>query len=93
TANKSHPLCDTQIVFTGDLTRWTRQEATALAAKHGANCRPNVTKKTNYLVVSDTDYGQTNALTMTSKLRRALELVAAGTPIQIIPEADFATLL
>lgn len=92
-ANKSHPLCESHIVFTGDLQRWTRTEVTELAAAHGALCRPNVTKKTSYLVVSDSDYGQTNALTMTSKLRRALELVAAGTPIQIIPETDFANLL
>lgn len=70
----------------------TRPEARKRLAAVGANHRPNVSKKTSYLV-----RGRPNGAELTSsggeKLLRAQALQADGHAIQIIDEVTFLTLL
>ena len=66
-------------VLTGALTRFTREEATALIEARGGKASGSVSKKTTYVVAGE------NA---GSKLRKANEL---GIPV--ISEADFAAML
>ncbi|MEP6839024.1 MAG: NAD-dependent DNA ligase LigA, partial [Bradyrhizobium sp.] len=65
---KSSPVSDKTVVFTGSLTKFTRDEAKAVAERLGAKVAGSVSKKTDY-VVSGEDAG--------SKLAKARELGVA----------------
>jgi DNA ligase (NAD+) len=73
------PLAGAQMVFTGTLARWTRQEAEALAREAGAVIADNVTKKTTH-VVAGASPG--------SKLEKARKLGAT-----VLTEDEFARLI
>jgi DNA ligase (NAD+) len=65
---KSSPVSDKTVVFTGSLTRFTRDEAKAMAERLGAKVAGSVSKKTDYVVAGE-DAG--------SKLAKARELGVA----------------
>jgi DNA ligase (NAD+) len=66
-------------VFTGTLTRWTRNEAARIVESQGAKVSSNVSSKTNY-VIAGIEPG--------SKLQKAEKL-----GVKILSEADFAELI
>jgi DNA polymerase-3 subunit epsilon len=80
------------LVFTGALVM-SRNEAADLAAKVGCKVAPNVTKKTTILVVGDQDLRALAGYEKSSKHRKAEELAAEGSKIQIIGESEFRTLI
>ncbi len=65
---RSSPVSGKTVVFTGSLTRFTRDEARAVAERLGAKVAGSVSKKTDYVVAGE-DAG--------SKLTRARELGVA----------------
>jgi DNA ligase (NAD+) len=65
---KSSPVSDKTVVFTGSLTRFTRDEAKAVAERLGAKVAGSVSKKTDYVVAGE-DAG--------SKLAKAREFGVA----------------
>ena len=65
---KSSPVSDQRVVFTGSLTKFTRDEAKAMAERLGAKVAGSVSKKTDYVVAGE-DAG--------SKLTKARELGVA----------------
>jgi DNA polymerase III subunit epsilon len=80
------------IVFTGAL-EIPRREAAALAAKAGFDVLPGVSKKTSVLVVGNQDARKLHGHQISSKHKKAEELIKSGHPVQIITEADFFSLV
>src|SRR5260370_39981648 len=66
---KSWRVSDKTVVFTGSLTKFTRDEAKAVAERLGAKVAGSVSKKTDYVVAGE-DAG--------SKLTKARELGVKG---------------
>ena len=76
---KSSPVSDKTVVFTGSLTKFTRDEAKAVAERLGAKVAGSVSKKTDYVVAGE-DAG--------SKLTKARELGVA-----VLSEDDWLELI
>ena len=73
------PVSDKTVVFTGSLTKFTRDEAKAVAERLGAKVAGSVSKKTDYVVAGE-DAG--------SKLAKARELGVA-----VLTEDEWLTLI
>ncbi len=76
---KSSPVSSKTVVFTGSLTKFTRDEAKAVAERLGAKVAGSVSKKTDYVVAGE-DAG--------SKLSKARELGVA-----VLSEDDWLKLI
>lgn len=83
------PLAGQIAVFTGELSM-PRGEAAARAAAIGLSVRTTVSRQTNFVIVGGPG---PSCDSPTGKHRCAMEFVAAGAPIRIIGEAEFAVLL
>ncbi len=76
---KTSPVSDKTVVFTGSLTKFTREEAKAVAERHGAKVAGSVSKKTDYVVAGE-DAG--------SKLTKA-----RGLGVAVLTEDEWLTLI
>ncbi|RMG98611.1 MAG: DNA ligase (NAD(+)) LigA [Deltaproteobacteria bacterium] len=80
------PLAGKSFVFTGTLSRMTREEAQAAVRELGGETPSGVSRKLSYLVVGAEHRPS-------SKLRKAQALVEQGAPLQIVDEDTFYRLL
>lgn len=62
-------------------------------ADRGGRPRASVSKLTEYVVAGDLDYKAFTQGRPSLKLRKALELVGAGYPLQVLTEKEFLELL
>ena len=90
--NPAGPFAGEKIVFTGAL-ELPRREAAALAAEAGFDVLAGVTKKVDVLVVGNQDARKLGGHEVSSKQRKAEELIRAGHQVEIITEADFFSLV
>jgi DNA polymerase-3 subunit epsilon len=88
------PLAGQRVVFTGVLTRIAREDAERLTLCSGGQCLTNVSKRTNVLVVGQSDPRTVKSGRSTStKEEKARELIAAGAAVQILSEDDFLRMI
>jgi len=86
-----HPLFGRIVAFTGPLVSMTRSEAMQCVADVGGRPADSVTKKADFLVVGGRYFDVFSH--STTKLQKATEMVAKGSPIDIIGEDDFLKIL
>ena len=89
-ANPHGPLYGQTVVFSGDLAAMPRAAAQDAVAAKGAVIANSTTKKVTLVV--DATAGQPGAVP-SGKVRRAMELAAAGQDIEVIGEGRFLRLL
>ena len=87
------PLYKKVCVFTGALERYTRVDAAQIVVNLGGLCGNNVTKATNFLIVGDFDYSSGVKGGKSNKLKRAEQLIAKGSDLQILSERVFYDML
>lgn len=86
--NPDGPLYGEVICFTGALTI-PRRDAAEMASAAGCVIGDGVTKETTLLVVGDQDVRKLAGHKMSSKHRKAEQLISKGQPIRILSENDF----
>lgn len=88
--DESHILYGKNCVFTGAL-RISRKEAMQLVVDHGGYCQDNISSKTNFLILGESDYRKRE--NKSSKHLKAEEYILEGKEIFIIPENIFLELV
>lgn len=77
------------VVFTGTLKSMSRFQAIELVSALGGTIGQSVTKKTNVLVIPHQNVSELHSYEMSTKLKRAIELMYRGQEIIILSESDF----
>lgn len=91
--NVNHPLFMKNIVFTGDLRTFEREEAIQKAVNAGGIVKSGVSSKTDFLVVGLQDKSLVGKRGISTKEKKANELIEKGKEIKIINEREFLSLL
>lgn len=87
----AHPFFEKRVVFTGELEGLERIDAMQLVVDRGGSYGNAVNKKTDVLVVADSEGGPANT-SPSRKLRAARELIEQGQAVQILSEEEFRAL-
>lgn len=88
--DEEHPFYEKRVVFTGALSKLSRNDAKQIVANIGGVIKPDtLSSKTNYLVVGTYDYNQYGEGFKSSKMKKAEDMIAQGKELEIISEIDF----
>lgn len=90
--NSDNPFYNKVVVFTGTLENFLRKDAMQIVANLGGINADNVTKKTNYLVLGNTDYSRVKD-GKSNKQKKAETLKLKGQEIEIISENVFCDMI
>lgn len=91
--DETHPLYGKACCFTGALESMQRKDAMQLVVDLGGTCTDSVTKKTNFLVLGNTDYCSNVKGNKTSKTLKAEKAKLSGQDIEIISENVFLDMI
>lgn len=93
TFDESHPFYDQNVVFTGTLQHFSRDESQSHVERIGGHCPSGLTKSTNYLVVGVQSPAQVGPDGLSGKQKKAIKYKEEGVEIEILSEADFIDLM
>ena len=88
-----NPFYNKVCVFTGALDKMPRRDAVQLVLNLGGICKNTVSRKTDYLILGNTDYCNNLKGDKTKKLKQAQDLKLKGENIEILTENVFYDLL
>lgn len=88
-SSKSDVFKHKTVVFTGTLKSMSRLSATQLISQLGGTVGSSVTRKTDFLIVSHPAVYELQPHEMSTKLKKAIELIYKGQAIQILNESEF----
>ncbi|KRL44834.1 DNA polymerase III [Companilactobacillus mindensis DSM 14500] len=91
--DKTNPFYDCNVCFTGKLDMFVRRQAAQIVTNMGGVAQNGITMKTNYLILGDTAYSLHNKGTVTTKLKKARELISKGQDLKIINESLFVDMI
>ncbi|MDO4331779.1 MAG: exonuclease domain-containing protein [Eubacteriales bacterium] len=89
----NHPFNGKNIVLTGDLETLTRAAAMQKIVDVGGVIKSSVSAKTHYVIVGKQDASVVGSDGMSTKERKAHELIKSGKEIKILHEKEFLELL
>lgn len=87
-----HPFYGKNFVFTGELTM-DREKAMQRVVNLGGIIKSGVSSKTDYLIVGTQDHSVVGSSGLSTKERKAYELIEEGRDIEILTETKFRKLL
>ncbi|MEW9053045.1 MAG: exonuclease domain-containing protein [Neobacillus sp.] len=93
TISTNHPFFQKNVVFTGELSTLERKEAMQQVVNSGGMIKSGVSSKTDYLVVGTQDNALVGESGLSTKERKAYELINKGKAIKILKEEEFIELL
>jgi len=88
-----HEFYNRKVVFTGTLSSMERKEAMQKVVNVGGLIGDSMTSDVNYLVMGMQDYSKFADGKESSKTKKAKQLIASGSELQIIDENEFLRLL
>ena len=88
-SSKSDVFKHKTVVFTGTLKSMSRLSAIQLISQLGGTVGSSVTRKTDFLIVSHPAVYELQPHEMSTKLKKAIELIYKGQAIQILNESEF----
>lgn len=91
-ADLENPFYGKNIVFTGKLNLFTRNEAAHLVAKKGGKPQNGINKETNYIILGNFEDVMIKG-NKSSKLEKAEKMINEGKEIEIISEEDFIKMI
>lgn len=91
--NLSHPFNGKNIVLTGDLSSMTRSCAMQKIADVGGVLKSGVSSKTDYLIIGTQDPSVVGSDGLSTKERKAKELIEKGVNIITLHEKEFIEML
>lgn len=91
--DETNPVFGKVVVFTGALSTMERKDAFQIVANLGGIPKDSVTKKTNYLVIGNSDFVQSVKNGKTTKMRQAEEYRQKGCDIVTLSENTFFDLI
>lgn len=93
TINTQHPFFMKNIVFTGDLNSLDRKEAMQKVVNAGGIVKTVVSSKTDFLIVGVQDKLLVGSKGISTKEKKAYELIEKGKEIKILNENEFLKIL
>ena len=84
---------DQNVVFTGKLTYFLRDEAEDYIGKIGGHFQKDLTKATNYLVVGVQNPSQVGPDGLSNKQKKAIKYREQGCEIELLAETDFIDIM
>lgn len=91
--HEGHPFCGKVFVFTATLSSMDRRQAMQAVVDRGGHCRDVVNAEADYLVVGQKGFIGYRSGHKSTKMRKAEEMRSRGSPIEIMSESDFLSLL
>ncbi|MEH7419422.1 TerD family protein [Neobacillus drentensis] len=93
TIRTNHPFFQKNMVFTGELNSLERKEAMQQVVNSGGIIKSSVSSKTDFLIVGIQDKSLVGEGGISTKERKAHELINKGKMIRILNEEEFIQLL
>lgn len=87
--DEKHPLYKKKCVFTGALVKCDRKSAMQHVVNAGGICQDSVTKTTDYLILGDNDHNVLVKNGISTKQKKAEQMIKEGFGIKIISESTF----
>ncbi|ATO45500.1 hypothetical protein C5L30_001985 [Companilactobacillus farciminis] len=91
--DEDNPFYGCNVCFTGKLDGLLRKQAAQLVVNLGGIAQNGITLKTDYLILGDTAYSLHNKGTMTTKMKKAYDLIGKGSNLKVINESVFLDML
>ena len=91
--DETHPFFDRNVVFTGKLTYFLREDAEYYVERIGGHCSSGLTKATSYLVVGVQSPSQVGPDGLSAKQKKAIKYREEGMEIELLNETDFIDIM
>ena len=89
---EENPFYNKEVVFTGTMNR-PRQEMMRMVMDIGGRTKDSLTRSTDFLVVGQQDFRIVGEEGMSGKQKKALEMIAKGSPLQVLSESEFLMMI